>query len=532
MYTCVTGQTITQANKKTILDAEGLTAYNACLVDADISGKACINEGHIACFDIVGQNLESDRVKIKYNCIGIHDDTGEKIVFKSSGLDTVASLAGASCCAFNITNSCCATCQTNLTCNQSSNLTLYYQQCSAGVACMEATATCTAGRNFGVTANKNYVVNASIKVSDTYALCANDNDPAGDCVTRTYTRCGGYCVSGNTSLYDCTNTLLLTNTWTTGNLTPIAGFGGNNIICTIPSQTVLITQPSVYMVNNYRVCSDAYQSALIKCYTYDANDDRYIQCASSNATLNLTNCIKVQPNCLQILGNIGVAQISTCGGQYVYATDNYWRYDPALKKVINYSALDVYGNLYVTGNTVVNSDMCLSSGFLCTTVSCDNQYAAQFCNTFASATGMGVKIRAGAAAQTSGCHNFLKFFNNCLTGQEVGALRNNAGTIQLCSASDCRLKCCISDANMNALSIINELPVRQYQWIGDETQTTQIGFIAQEAKDLGICKFAGYDQELDRWGISDTALIPYLVKAVQQLTGCVTELKDCIQGLK
>ncbi len=88
-------------------------------------------------------------------------------------------------------------------------------------------------------------------------------------------------------------------------------------------------------------------------------------------------------------------------------------------------------------------------------------------------------------------------------------------TIQ--TSSDERLKKEISDSKVDALSVINALACKEFKWRQDR-RFEELGFIAQQVKEVNP-KFVG-----ERIGEGKTyytldlmAIIPYLVKAVQEL---------------
>jgi hypothetical protein len=121
---------------------------------------------------------------------------------------------------------------------------------------------------------------------------------------------------------------------------------------------------------------------------------------------------------------------------------------------------------------------------------------------------------------TSGNSGFIDFGTEA-SFTERGYIYYNraAGLVQLSATSDQRLKENIKDAT-STLGVINQIKVRQFDW--KETGNTNIGFIAQELYEIvpeAVC--VGEDNEdgtvKRHWGVSKEYLVPYLVKAIQEL---------------
>ena len=93
-------------------------------------------------------------------------------------------------------------------------------------------------------------------------------------------------------------------------------------------------------------------------------------------------------------------------------------------------------------------------------------------------------------------------------------------TIQ--TSSDERLQKDIQDSKIDALSIIKALACREFKWKQDD-RFEELGFIAQQVKEVNP-KFVGkriIDDET-YYTLDLIAIIPYLVKAIQELAVTVT----------
>ena len=101
--------------------------------------------------------------------------------------------------------------------------------------------------------------------------------------------------------------------------------------------------------------------------------------------------------------------------------------------------------------------------------------------------------------------------------------------------SDARLKENIKSSKVNALESLNEIEMCSFDFIDRKYGAhSELGYIAQQLqKVIPECVVAvpqdkeqmGYDELLQ---VQDTHLIPYLVKAIQELSSKVAELEKKI----
>lgn len=85
--------------------------------------------------------------------------------------------------------------------------------------------------------------------------------------------------------------------------------------------------------------------------------------------------------------------------------------------------------------------------------------------------------------------------------------------------SDARLKKDIADSNVRALAILNKIDVKQFNWIETDNHV-DAGFIAQQLREI-IPDAVLENPESTRLSIRTDILIPYIVKAIQELTKCI-----------
>ena len=85
--------------------------------------------------------------------------------------------------------------------------------------------------------------------------------------------------------------------------------------------------------------------------------------------------------------------------------------------------------------------------------------------------------------------------------------------------SDARLKDNIQPAQLSALNVINSIQMMSYDWM-ETREHEQLGIIAQQLKDVAP-ELVVENPDTHLLSIKTTAFIPYLVKAVQELTAMV-----------
>ena len=139
-----------------------------------------------------------------------------------------------------------------------------------------------------------------------------------------------------------------------------------------------------------------------------------------------------------------------------------------------------------------------------------------------------IKARGGAD-DGSGTTHYL--FGEDGNGTNVGSIKNVGGTFQLADASDRRLKKNIIDTVINALEIVNDIKVRDFDWIKNDVHCVA-GFIAQELQEVFPPAADGSEDQVDPetgetiyMTASRDVLVPVLVKAVQELTARIEALE-------
>ena len=136
-------------------------------------------------------------------------------------------------------------------------------------------------------------------------------------------------------------------------------------------------------------------------------------------------------------------------------------------------------------------------------------------------------------SNTSSGSTFMLFANSAGTTQGY-ITATTTSTTSYIGTSDQRLKENIVDAP-SFLETINQLQVRQFVW--KENGDTDIGFIAQELHTkLPKAVAVGIDNEdgsIQRpWGVDKSAIVPYLVKAIQEQQALIQSLITRLTALE
>lgn len=106
----------------------------------------------------------------------------------------------------------------------------------------------------------------------------------------------------------------------------------------------------------------------------------------------------------------------------------------------------------------------------------------------------------------------------------------NMHSNDILNQSDERLKNNIEESEEPALEIINDIQTFSYDWI-ETGKHEDIDFIAQQI-DIAVPGLVHIDEETGVYSINKAGLIPYLVKAVQELTSQMQELREEVAELK
>jgi hypothetical protein len=125
-------------------------------------------------------------------------------------------------------------------------------------------------------------------------------------------------------------------------------------------------------------------------------------------------------------------------------------------------------------------------------------------------------------------------------GSAVAVLQYSAAlpNAVLAAASDARLKENILPTKVHGLSILNNIPLRQFDWKNDAHPHQELGYVAQEVKDV-YPVMVSKDHKTGMYLVADSVLMPVVVKSIQELSAKnsalqmqIDELSDRLKALE
>jgi hypothetical protein len=198
---------------------------------------------------------------------------------------------------------------------------------------------------------------------------------------------------------------------------------------------------------------------------------RYIVCASYTDELNLVNCVKIQPNCIAILGNSSVTEIAANGIQNVYNSTTYFRVDPTVSRTTIYNtATDICGtcfNAQTTANCIAGiTYMC------CIDASCSvRTKGMEYCVNTVTSTPCTLANNQAFIKWCSGAGGVLTLPTSPSVG-EVHIVTNATTSyiVCVCSASTIFK----AGASVNCVRVTNRAS-HTYIWNGSQWQVIAVG---------------------------------------------------------
>lgn len=131
--------------------------------------------------------------------------------------------------------------------------------------------------------------------------------------------------------------------------------------------------------------------------------------------------------------------------------------------------------------------------------------------------------------------NSVSWLRNC--GNSYMEVQTSSGLYGVnWFASDARLKKDIEDTSVTALDYIKKIEHKQFEWKQDGREGVRCGYIAQQLEEIGLDVVLKIKQpegsEIDElYQIDSTRLIPYLTKAIQELSAQIDDLKNKISTM-
>jgi hypothetical protein len=156
--------------------------------------------------------------------------------------------------------------------------------------------------------------------------------------------------------------------------------------------------------------------------------------------------------------------------------------------------------------------------------------------TFKNDAGAGQYTAIAYNAATTGNNQFILFGTETSFAARGGISYNRgAGQVAYNTTSDQRLKENITDAS-SALPKVNSISIKSFDW-KETGNHVDFGVIAQELITVAPeCVTEGIDNEdgsiKSPWQVDTAALVPVLVKAIQEQQAIITDLKSRIEALE
>lgn len=157
-----------------------------------------------------------------------------------------------------------------------------------------------------------------------------------------------------------------------------------------------------------------------------------------------------------------------------------------------------------------------------------------FENTVSNSTNSYLRITGGRGATIRLDKDIEIIANTGKLSSSVDFYMNNHTIYDsaITSSSDARLKKNISSSSEKALSLLEKIDVSQFDWI-ETDEHIAAGFIAQQLQEI-IPQAVMENPTTTRLSIRTDILIPYIVKAIQELTACIgtdNKYKNALQSI-
>jgi len=188
------------------------------------------------------------------------------------------------------------------------------------------------------------------------------------------------------------------------------------------------------------------------------------------------------------------------------------------------------GDLFV-GRSATFQDYTLNDTIVTIDGSVINGAVAVFKNSHPYIVSTGNHRRVLDLYANTGYSNVTDFIRFYVGGSGDGYVSNTSGTMGFVQESDRDLKKNIKPTKVNALDILNNLEVYDYEWKDKERKKlygSQTGLIAQQALNV-FPNIVSYGENLR---IGYEPLHPIYIRAIQQLTNEINELKAELKKLK
>lgn len=212
------------------------------------------------------------------------------------------------------------------------------------------------------------------------------------------------------------------------------------------------------------------------------------------------------------------------------------------------------GAVTIAGSLSVNGSQVVTGGPYLTTASAANTYLSlsggtidgQTIVSFGSAgtTNTEPALRVNRFYTANGAY-FMEFTNSggAVRAGYIRYVLNSNNSIFYADTSDARLKEKV-EKNVNAIDILNSIEPVTYKWKNRDVDVDFYGFFAQDLyKSIPQAVSPGDNEEVylmddggvnvqESWGVDYGKIVPYLVKAVQELSDKNQELESRLQAIE
>jgi len=160
-------------------------------------------------------------------------------------------------------------------------------------------------------------------------------------------------------------------------------------------------------------------------------------------------------------------------------------------------------------------------------------YTGVFVNTGNHYDYRGVYIRAGYYSPSGNGHcRWLWFADGDGTERSYVGYSTSSPYAAFYAVSDRRLKTDIGPTKVNGLDVITGLKLYEYGFKNKKVPFQKIGFIAQQAREIYPNMVSATENKKDILTLSDSCLIPVLVKAVQEQQETIKQYEERIAALE
>lgn len=389
--------------------------------------------------------------------------------------------------------------------------------------------------NAGTRFNTNMYVNINLAYvlpeSSAFTLNGKPTDiptEYASVITNSYSFGGAWSVNASTFFYDGSNNLL--ETATVGTTSGLTGNKTNWQVVT--NKNIIANDTSTYIVFKPKISNGLYLNEEYKVWeAYEPYWDmpgyyEWQEVYSANFQRDISANFTVDVETLTMNGTFQMTQIGQDGILTYWDDTKYFTVNNRENPLIQ-SAGGWTHNMTSSQNIRINHNgesASFSSPFA---LACAEQgWMMILQNKRNNSDAQGILLDVGAASGT----NYVMSFRTS-GGFGVGSITHDGTNTTYGIISDARLKDNVRDASIDALSIIESLPVREWEW--NTSGENDCGFVAQEVLEIFPRMVqVPNDPSTQYYGVGTQHLVPILVKALQEAMDRIEKLELDVSILK